>query len=103
MTNPAISYAFVTGYMETESLILQHDTTDSGVTITINGTTFSNVSVGNRTAYRCAASGQQRAVCAISIELLDARFVYEDGESLFRASPARFDADRITRAFRSRG
>jgi hypothetical protein len=104
--NPDIYYAFVTGYMETDALVLQHGTaedSDSGVTIAINGIEFSNVNVGNRNVYSCVKSGAERAVCAISIELLDARLVDVGGETLFRAFPAPFAPEAIAQAFRSRG
>lgn len=98
--NPDIYYAFVTGYMETDALVLQHGTpedSDSGVTISINGIEFSNVNVGNRNVYSCVKSGAERAVCAISIELLDARLVDVGGKHCSAPSPRHSPPKRLRR------
>ena len=103
--NPKIYYAFVTGYMETDALVLQHGTPqdgDNGVTISINDVEFSNVNIGNRNVYSCSKSGEERAICAIAVELLDARLVDVDGELFFRAFPAPFAPLAISQAFRTR-
>jgi hypothetical protein len=103
--NPDIYYAFVTGYMETDALVLQHGTPqegDNGVTLSINGVEFSNVNIGNRNVYSCSKSGEERAICAIAVELLDARLVDVDGELFFRAFPAPFAPLAIAQAFRTR-